>query len=32
MIMSNIRKLIGPIIDKGSSTKFLVVFFAWLGF
>ena len=26
MIMNNIRKLTGPIIDKGSSTKFLVFF------
>ena len=26
MIMTNTRKLIGPIIDKGSSTKFLVFF------
>ena len=26
MIMSNIRKLTGPIIDKGKDTKFLVFF------
>ena len=26
MIMTNTRKLTGPIIDKGSSTKFLVFF------